>query len=194
MNINQMQKAIFLDRDGTINEEMGYINHPDRFKIFSFVAESIKIFNQSGFLVIIITNQSGIARGYYSETMVQNLHYRLITEMKNQGAQIDAIYYCPHHPTEGREEYRLDCDCRKPKPGLILRAVQEHNISLIDSYVIGDRYQDIVMARQLNMKAGLVLTGYGLGEYTYNRQLWKHQPDLVGKDLLILAKKITDRQ
>jgi len=194
MNINQMQKAIFLDRDGTINEEMGYINHPDRFKIFSFVAESIKIFNQSGFLVIIITNQSGIARGYYSETMVQNLHYRLITEMKNQGAQIDAIYYCPHHPTEGRGEYRLECDCRKPKPGLILKAVQQHNISLAASYLIGDRYQDIIMAKQLKMKVGLVLTGYGLGEYTYNRQHWKFQPDLVGQDLLILAKQITNRQ
>jgi D-glycero-D-manno-heptose 1,7-bisphosphate phosphatase len=194
MNAHQMQKAIFLDRDGTINEEMGYINHPDRFKIFPFTAESIKIFNRSGFLVIVITNQSGIARGYYSETMVQNLHDRLRAELKMQGAHIDAIYYCPHHPTDGEEKYRQDCDCRKPKPGLILRAAQEHKISLADSYVIGDRYQDISMARLLNMKAGLVLTGYGLGEYTYNRQQWKHQPDLVGQDLLVVAKQITNRR
>ena len=189
-----MQKAIFLDRDGTINEEMGYINHPDRFKIFPFVAESIKIFNQSGFLVIIITNQSGIARGYYSEALVEDLHNRLTMEMQNKGARIDAIYYCPHHPTEGRAEYRKNCDCRKPKPGLILRAVQEHNISLPASYTIGDRYQDVVMARQLNIKAGLVLTGYGLGEYTYNRQRWEYQPDFIGQDLLTLARQITEQQ
>lgn len=189
-----MQKAIFLDRDGTINEEMGYINHPDRFKIFPFVAESIKIFNQSGFLVIIITNQSGIARGYYSEALVEDLHNRLIMEMQSKGARIDAIYYCPHHPTEGRAEYRKNCDCRKPKPGLILRAAQEHNISLAASCAIGDRYQDVVMARQLNMKAGLVLTGYGLGEYTYDRQRWEYQPDFIGQDLLALARQITGQQ
>jgi D-glycero-D-manno-heptose 1,7-bisphosphate phosphatase len=194
MTLKQMQKAIFLDRDGTINEEMGYINHPDRFKIFPFIAESIILFNQSGFVVIIITNQSGIARGYYSETLVEDLHNRLIVEMQNKGARIDAIYYCPHHPTEGREEYRKNCDCRKPKPGLILRAVQEHNISLPASYAIGDRYQDIVMARQLDIKTGLVLTGYGLGEYTYDRQQWKIQPDYLGQDLLDIAKQITAQQ
>jgi len=185
-----MQKAIFLDRDGTINEEMGYINHPDRFKIFPFVAESLKIFNQSGFLVIIITNQSGIARGYYSETLVQNLHKHLILEMQNRDARIDAIYYCPHHPADGQEEYRKNCDCRKPKPGMILQAVKEHHISLNDSYAIGDRYQDVLMAKQLDIKSGLVLTGYGLGEYTYNRQLWRYQPDLVADNLLDMARKI----
>jgi D-glycero-D-manno-heptose 1,7-bisphosphate phosphatase len=173
---------------------MGYINHPDRFKIFPFISESIKIFNQSGFLVIVITNQSGIARGYYSEALVEDLHNHLMLEMQNKGARIDAIYYCPHHPTEGREEYRKNCDCRKPKPGLILRAVQDHNISLPSSYAIGDRYQDVVMARQLNMKTGLVLTGYGLGEYTYDRQQWKYQPDFIGQDLLALARQITEQQ
>ncbi len=193
MIIVQKQKAIFLDRDGTINEEMGYINHPDRFKIFPFAAESIKIFNQSGFLVIIVTNQSGIARGYYTEDLVKNLHNHLMMEMQSKGARIDAIYYCPHHPTDGLAEYRKNCDCRKPKPGLILRAIQEHDISLTSSFAIGDRYQDIIMARQLNMKAALVLTGYGLGEYTYNRRQWKHQPDFVGQDLLAVAKQITAR-
>jgi D-glycero-D-manno-heptose 1,7-bisphosphate phosphatase len=186
-----MPKAIFLDRDGTVNEEMGYINHPDRFKIFPFLAESLKIFNRAGFLIIIVSNQSGIARGYYSKTLVDDLHERLLTEMKNQGASITAIYYCPHHPTEGIAEYRHDCDCRKPKPGLILKAVKEFDISLNISYVIGDRYQDIMMAKKLDMKAGLVLTGYGLGEYTYNRRQWEYSPDFVGRDLLDLARQIT---
>jgi len=185
-----MTKAIFLDRDGTVNEEMGYINHPDRFRIFPFVADSIKIFNQAGFLIIIVSNQSGIARGYFSESLVKELHEKLTMEMKKQGATITTIYYCPHHPTAGAVPYRQECNCRKPKPGLIQKAVKEFDISLADSYVIGDRYQDIVMAKKLNMKAGLVLTGYGLGEYTYHRQQWEYQPDFVGKDLLDLASQI----
>ena len=187
---SEMMKAIFLDRDGTVNEEMGYINHPDRFIIFPFVGESIKIFNQLDFLVIIITNQSGIARGYYTESLVNELHDRLIREMEKQGARISAIYYCPHHPTEGKGEYRKECDCRKPKPGLVLRAMKEFQISLQDSCLIGDRYQDVIMAKRLEMKAGLVLTGYGLGEFTYQQNNWEQNPDLIGKDLLEVAQRL----
>jgi D-glycero-D-manno-heptose 1,7-bisphosphate phosphatase len=185
-----MLKAIFLDRDGTVNEEMGYINHPDRFIIFPFVSESIRIFNQLGYLVIIITNQSGIARGYYTETLVKELHNRLFREMEMQGAKISAIYYCPHHPTEGKGEYKKDCDCRKPKPGLIMKALKEFQISLHDSYLIGDRYNDIRMAQNMEMKSGLVLTGYGQGEFTYQRNNWEQNPDLIGKDLLEVAQQL----
>ena len=110
------QGAVFLDRDGTINEEMGYINHPKRFIVFPFVAQSVRIFNDLGLKVIIVTNQSGVARGYFSEMLVNELHQKLIENIMNEGAKIDAIYYCPHHPIEGKNKYKLDCACRKPKP------------------------------------------------------------------------------
>ena len=182
--------AIFLDRDGTINEEMGYINHPDRFVIFPFVAESIKIFNRLKMPVVVVTNQSGIARGYFKESLVVELHERLMREMKEQGAKIDAIYYCPHHSKEGQGEYKKDCDCRKPKPGMVLKAAEEYKIDLQKSYMIGDRYKDILFAKNLNLKSALVLTGYGRGEYTFDRETWKFQPDFLGENLLEVARKI----
>lgn len=179
--------AVFLDRDGTINEEMGYINHPERFIIFPFVADSIKIFNNLKLLVIIVTNQSGVARGYFSESMVNQLHRKLVREMSKQGAQIDDIYYCPHHPDEGDDHFRIDCECRKPKPGMILKAVEEHHIDLKQSYMIGDRYKDVVFAKKLKLKSGLVLTGYGKGEYTYQKKMWSEMPDFIGENLLDIA-------
>jgi D-glycero-D-manno-heptose 1,7-bisphosphate phosphatase len=186
--------AVFLDRDGTINEEMGYINHPDRFIIFPFVAESIKIFNEMGLKVIVVTNQSGVARGYFKESLVVELHETLQKKMQEQGAQIDSIYYCPHHPKEGRGKYKLNCNCRKPKPGMVLKAVDEYDIDVQKSYMIGDRYKDILFARNLNMKSALVLTGYGLGEYTFDKEKWKYQPDFVGENILQIAHQIKDHR
>ena len=184
------KSAVFLDRDGTINEEMGYINHPDRFVVFPFVAESIRIFNSLGFLVFVVTNQSGIAREYYEESLVIELHQKLIRMMKDQSAIIEEIFYCPHHPTEGKGKYLLDCNCRKPRPGMIEKAMDKHKIDLGNSYMIGDRYKDIVFAKTLNLKSALVLTGYGKGEYEYQSKQWKHHPDIVGDDLLAVANTI----
>lgn len=185
--------AVFLDRDGTINEEMGYINHPDRFMIFPYVAESIRIFNRLKLKVVVVTNQSGVARGYFNESLVIKLHEKLIRSMSEQGAQIDAIYYCPHHPKEGWGTYKQDCDCRKPKPGMVLKAVNEHNIDLQSSYMIGDRYKDILFARNLNLKSGLVLTGYGRGEYKFDKVNWEYQPDFLGENLLEVARQIKNQ-
>ena len=185
-----MNKAIFLDRDGTINEEMGYINHADRFKVFPFVPRSIQIFNKLGFKVIVITNQSGVARGYFEESLVIEIHNQLYVYLKEKKAAIDMIYYCPHHPTEGIGKYKQDCRCRKPKPGMIEKAVQEFNIDLHQSYLISDRYKDILFAKKLNIAAALVLTGYGKGEYTYQKHLWSEQPDFIGDNLLDVAEMI----
>jgi len=182
--------AIFLDRDGTVNEEMGYINHPDRFKIFPFVAQSINIFNQLGFAVVIVTNQSGVAREYFTESMVIELHEKLIREMKDKKARIDAIYYCPHHPTEGKGKYKQNCRCRKPLPGMIEKAVKDLNLDITGSYMIGDRYKDMVFARNLNIKSAFVMTGYGKGEFEHQKSSWQHFPDLIGNDLLDIARKI----
>ena len=182
--------AVFLDRDGTINEEMGYINHPERFIIFPFVAKSIKTFNELGLKVVVVTNQSGIARGYFSESLVKELHEKLQEKMMAEGAKIDAIYYCPHHPKEGKKKYKIDCNCRKPKPGMILKAVKEHGIDLRKSYMIGDRYKDILFAKNLKIKSGFVLTGYGRGEYTFDKVNWVNNPDFIGENLLDIARQI----
>jgi len=182
--------AVFLDRDGTINEEMGYINHPSRFIIFPYVAESIRIFNELGLKVVVVTNQSGVARGYFSESLVNKLHKELLEKMKDKEAIIDAIYYCPHHPREGQKKYKIDCPCRKPKPGMILNAVKDHGIDLGSSYMVGDRYKDIVFAKKLGIKSGLVLTGYGRGEYTFHKGNWEYAPDFTGENLLDIAQQI----
>jgi D-glycero-D-manno-heptose 1,7-bisphosphate phosphatase len=185
-----MNKAIFLDRDGTINEEMGYINHASRFQIFNFVPEAIKIFNTLGFKVIVVTNQSGVARGYYGEERVHEVHEILKNRLTEKKAKIDKFYFCPHHPTEGDGRYKIDCDCRKPKPGMVLKAKNEFNIDLDKSYMIGDRNKDIVFGKNLGLKTCMVLTGYGLGEYTYQRKLWAIQPDFIDDNLLASAKRI----
>jgi D-glycero-D-manno-heptose 1,7-bisphosphate phosphatase len=182
--------AVFLDRDGTINEEMGYINHPSRFVIFPFVAASIKIINQLGLKVIIVTNQSGIARGYFNEELVQDIHVHLISEMKLAGAKIDDIYYCPHHPQSSNKKFGIECHCRKPKPGMIQKAIQDHNLDLEQSYMVGDRYKDIVFARNLKIRSGFVLTGYGRGEYEFQKTQWEYMPDIIGENLLEVINKI----
>ena len=185
-----MNKAVFLDRDGTINEEMGYINHVSRFKIFKFVPEAIKILNNAGYLVIVVTNQSGLARGYFDENLINMLHASLLKKVQKKSAKIDAIYFCPHHPTEGIQKYRINCDCRKPKPGMIKQAQKEFDINLNKSIMIGDRYKDVEFGKQLGLKTIMLLTGYGLGEYTFQRHLWNEQPDLVCNNLLEAAQII----
>lgn len=185
-----MEKAVFLDRDGTINEEMGYINHPSRFKMFNYAAEAIKKLNEIGLKVVIITNQSGIARGYFDESLLNEVHKNLVSELKKDGAIIDKIYYCPHHIHGTVEQYKIECDCRKPKPGMLKMAENELNISLTESYLIGDRYNDIHFAQENGLKAILVLSGYGMGEYTYQKKLWKSNPDFICTDLLEAANLI----
>ena len=182
--------AIFLDRDGTINEEMGYINHIERFKIFPFVAESIKSLKENGFKVVIVTNQSGIARGYFTEKLLNEVHQKLIEYLEKHKTKLDGIYYCPHHPTEGEGIYKQKCNCRKPKTGLIERAVKEHNIDLSSSYMIGDRFKDMIFAHNLNIKSGLVLTGYGKGEYEYDSKNWMFMPDIIAENLKEISIKI----
>jgi len=184
--------AIFLDRDGTINEEMGYINHISRFKIFPFVVESIKIFRENGFKTIVITNQSGVGRGFFTEELVQRIHQDLNDYLKKNGTKLDGIYYCPHHPTEGKGKYKMDCNCRKPKTGLIKQAVEDHNVDLDNSYMIGDRFKDMIFANNLNIKSGFVLTGYGQGEFENQRETWPFNPDIIAKNLKEMAEKITN--
>jgi len=185
-----MNKAVFLDRDGTINEEMGYINHLSRFKMFDFAPEAIRLLNESGFKVFVVTNQSGVARGYFDEKLVKKIHQNLIEKIKKAGAHIDEIYYCPHHPQEGQGPYRIDCECRKPKTGMIQKAKEAFNLDMSQSFMIGDRYKDVEFGRKAGMKTIMVLTGYGKGEYTYQKEQWPQMPDHICEDLLDAARWI----
>jgi D-glycero-D-manno-heptose 1,7-bisphosphate phosphatase len=186
----EMNKVVFLDRDGTINEEMGYINHRDRFRVFDFVPEAIRILNALEYKVIVLTNQSGIAKGYFTEEVLTDIHEILQNILKRENAKIDKIYYCPHHPTEGKGKYRTDCDCRKPKTGMIEMAERDFNIDKRQSFIIGDRFKDMELGKKSGLKTIFVLTGYGKGEYTHQRHTWPFQPDIVCKDLLAAAQKI----
>lgn len=185
-----MNRAVFIDRDGTISEEVGYINHPDRFLLFPYAASAIKHLKENGWLAIVTTNQAGVARGYFAEEMVQTVHGRMRKELEINGARLDAVYYCAHHPSVGQPPYRLDCDCRKPKPGLIVRAAQDLDIDLSKSWMVGDRYSDIEVARNAGVQSAFVMSGYGRGEWEHQRGSWKHQPDLVAENLLEAVQAI----
>jgi D-glycero-D-manno-heptose 1,7-bisphosphate phosphatase len=183
-------RAIFLDRDGTLNEEDGYITSPERFRLYSFAAEAVRLINQSGWKAIVLTNQSGVARDYFTETTLIEIHEQMKESLRLQGARIDAIYYCPHHPDYGPPLYRLDCDCRKPRPGLAERAARDFNLDLNRCYVIGDRYRDIETGHAVGARGVLVMTGYGRGEYEADRERWARQSDHVAEDLLDAVKLI----
>lgn len=184
------RRAVFIDRDGTISEEVGYVNHPSRYRVFPYAAEAIGLLNRAGWLAVLVTNQAGVARGYFAEDIIGMVHNLLAEELERGGARLDAIYYCPHHPSVGDVPYRFDCDCRKPKPGLIRRASKEFDIDLARSWMVGDRYGDTELARNAGVRAAFVLSGYGRGEWEYQRGAWRHQPDMVAEDLLDAVRRI----
>jgi len=178
-----MRSAVFLDRDGTVSEEVGYVNHLDRFKIYPWSAPAIRRLNDAGLTVIIVTNQSGVARGYFPEELVRLVHDLLRKSLQDAGARIDGIYYCPHHP-DGRESaFRMVCDCRKPAPGLLQRATLDHGLDLKSSFVVGDRYLDIETGFRAGARGILVLSGYGKGERLYQGGRWPKPPDHIADDL-----------
>lgn len=150
--------AVFLDRDGTLNVEKHYLHRYDDWEWIPGAVDAVRALNRSGFVVVVVTNQAGIARGYYDEASVQQLHARVDRDLAAVGAAIDAYYLCPHHPDYGA---RLDCACRKPAPGMVMRAAEEHGIDLASSWMIGDRESDMEAARRCGVRPLLVATGYG---------------------------------
>jgi D-glycero-D-manno-heptose 1,7-bisphosphate phosphatase len=180
---NLRRPAVFLDRDGTICEEMGYVNHVDRLRIFPYAAESIRRLNEAQIPVVVVTNQSGIARNIFPESLVHQIHKKMIAELASGGAWIDAIYFCPHRKEDA-------CECRKPIPGLLERAAREHELDLPGSWVVGDRYADVEMAHRAGGRGILVMTGYGRGEYELHRGRWPKQPDAVEDNLMDAVRLI----
>jgi len=185
--------AVFLDRDGTINEEVGYLDSLDKLKIIPSAYEAIRLINESGMKVVVISNQAGVARGFFTEDFVKLTHEHLQTALRQQGATIDNFYYCPHHPTEGIEPYRKDCNCRKPAPGMLLRAVQDLNIDLTRSYLVGDRFNDMEAGKKIGVRGILVKTGFGqslLQDDGPDEATPENKPDFIAADILEAVKWI----
>ncbi|MCL6582856.1 MAG: HAD family hydrolase [bacterium] len=187
-------RAIFMDRDGTISEEVGYVNHLSRFRLLPRTAEAIRLINKSGFKAIVVTNQSGVARGYFPELLVREVHTKMQLLLSQEGAHVDRIYYCPHHPQVGPPQYRIDCDCRKPKIGMLEKAARDLKIDLSTSYIIGDKHTEVIMGHRAGIKSILVLTGYGIGEYELYGDQWEQKPDFVAEDLLAAVKWILQQE
>jgi D-glycero-D-manno-heptose 1,7-bisphosphate phosphatase len=185
-----VKPAIFMDRDGTLSHEVGYVNHLSRFRLYPYSVDAVRLINKAGFLAVVVTNQAGVARGYFPEALIHEVHAALTVALESGSAHLDGIYYCPHHPTLGDPPYRKECDCRKPRPGLLHRAEAELGIDLSRSYVIGDRGADLEMAWSAGSKAALVRSGYGRGEFLYHARSWPKQPDLVAEHLLEAVERI----
>ena len=167
--------AVFLDRDGTMAKDVHYCRRPQDFELFPDVAKAIKLLNERGFKVIVVTNQSGIARGYFTEETLGEIHEKMAGELAEEGARVDAIRYCPHHPDDG-------CECRKPKPKMLLEAASELEVDLTHSYVVGDLHADIELGKRAGCKT-ILISDSGSVDETIN-------PDATARDLLQAAQII----
>lgn len=172
MQKSKQAKAVFLDRDGTINLDKGYFFRPEEFEFEEGAVEAIRRLNQAGYKVFVISNQAGIALGHFTEAQVDALHTWLQTELAKYEAHIDAFYYCPHHAKLGIGEYKTECECRKPAPGLLLRAAAEWNVDLAQSFMVGDHNSDVEAGRAAGVQSIFVRTGHG----------WEEEP-LVAADI-----------
>src|SRR5450759_36866 len=185
--------AVFLDRDGTINEEVGYLDSMDKLKMIPAAHEAIRLINLSGMKAIVVTNQAGVARGVFTEKFVRQTHEVIQTALLEKKASIDKFYYCPHHPTEGTGIYLQNCNCRKPSPGMLLQAAHDLDIELGSSYMVGDRYRDVETAKKVGVKGILVKTRYGrevLPDVDPDVATAGNKPDFVAEDILEAVKWI----
>ncbi len=186
----KMRPAIFLDRDGTLSHEVGYVNHPSRFRLYPWSVDAVRAINRAGWLAVLVTNQAGVARGYFPEEVVHLVLGNMKDAMAAGGARFDGVYACLHHPTVGEPPYRKDCDCRKPRPGMLRKAETELGADLARSWVVGDRRGDVELAWSVGARGALVETGYGRGELEYLSPGWDRKPDLVAPHALEAVERI----
>jgi len=185
-----VRPAIFFDRDGTLSHEVGYVNHRSRFQLYPFAVDAIRTVNRAGLAAVVITNQAGVARGYFPESLVAEVHADLLDAVTAGDAHLDGLYYCPHHPTAGKPPYRQDCDCRKPRPGMLQRAARELDLDLARSWMVGDRHGDLQVIWGVGGSGAMVLTGYGRGEWELHAPQWSRPPDLVAENALDAVERI----
>ena len=180
-----MRKVIFLDRDGTINVEKSYLHKWEDFEFEKNVIDGLKELKKMGYEFIVVTNQSGIARGYYSEDDLKALNNEMVKELKKHDIDILECHYCPHHPEKGLDQYKKNCDCRKPNPGMLLEGIKKYNVDIENSFMIGDKKSDLEAGKKAGLKSILILTGYGK-----NIEDDVKKEYLIGKDLLDISKII----
>lgn len=177
-------RAVFLDRDGTICEDVGYLDSVEGMRLIPRAGAAIKLLNERGFKTVVVTNQSGVAKGFFSEWRLMELHVEMVRQLKEEGAHIDRIYYCPHHPTEGNDPYLQVCNCRKPACGLLFQAATDLRLNLRASYMIGDHYSDVECGHRVGAQGILVLTGHGAGAMA-QRENWLTPPSFIAADLYL---------
>ena len=187
------RRAVFIDRDGTINEQMGYINHVSRFVLLPGTAEAIRALNEHHYLAIVVSNQSGVARGYFPIELVHEVHEGMQRALEQERVFIDSVFFCPHLPSGEVEDYSVECGCRKPLTGMVDQARQSFDIDMENSYVIGDRHTDIELARRAGLKGILVRTGYGRGEEKYILPEKPFKPVHIADDLLGAVRWIIEK-
>lgn len=176
--------AIFFDRDGTICREVGYVNHPSRLELMPGAGKALSRARTMGFALVLATNQAGAARGYFPPHTVALAHRRLREMLARDGAALDGVYACLHHPQTGGPGLRARCSCRKPAPGLLLRAAQEHGLDLARSFMVGDSFKDVGAGRAAGVRGTVLLrTGYGRGELLMNAGSDAPWPDYIADDL-----------
>jgi UDP-N-acetylmuramoyl-tripeptide--D-alanyl-D-alanine ligase len=183
--MSEKNKAIFMDRDGVINEEVSYLSNPDDFKFIAGSIKAMKILKSLGYLLIVITNQAGIARGYFTEDRLQQIHQKMNQVLEDDNVTLDDIYYCPHHP-----DFTGPCKCRKPQPKMILDAAKKHDIILNQSYMVGDTLKDIETGYNAKCKTVLLMTGYGRDEV---KKINKIKPNLICENLLDFAENLKSK-
>ena len=188
-----MRKAIFFDRDGTLLVETGYLAHPSLDKPYHFTPEALRMAKEAGFFLAVFTNQSGIARGYLREGDLEAIHGRMRALLAEDGAEVDAIFYCPHHPEGAVPDYCVRCGCRKPATGMGDRAIGQHGIDPARSYAVGDKVTDFLFGRNLGATPCLVRTGYGDSESERLIQLGLEKADIFD-NVLEAVKWITDKE
>ena len=184
------RKAVFLDRDGTINVEVQYLCDVADFQFIAGVPQALKRLKEAGFLLVVVTNQSGIGRGYYDEAALAAIHSHMHAELAGFGAAIDACYFCPHHPEHASGDYRQECACRKPLPGMLQRAAEDLDIDLSASFMVGDKLADVEAGINAGCTPLLVLTGYGSAQAAGCPDSVRAYPDLpvAAEAILALAK------
>lgn len=192
------QKAVFIDRDGVLNVFKGLIYKPEQFEMYPFAIEAVKLLNNTDYLSIVVTNQPAVAKNFCTIDDIEYIHKKMETILGNAGAKLDAIYYCPHHPEKGypgeNPEFKIDCECRKPKPGMLLKAAEEFNIDLSKSYIIGDSFFDILAGYNAGTTPIAVKTGLALNEEDRNRFINKgytlQEPKMIFENILEAVKNI----
>jgi histidinol-phosphate phosphatase family protein len=186
-----VRPAVFLDRDGTINEDVGYLDRLERLTLFPWSIDAVRLLNRAGFCVVVVTNQRGVATGFISETFVHSVHDVLTERFRRGGARIERFYHCPHDPHAAIEQYRQDCACRKPQPGMVLQAVNDLELDPTRSFVIGDKWSDVAVAQSVGATGILVRTGYGASQAERSAR----PPDaIVTADLMAATVRILEQR